>query len=276
MQLALAPDGNGGIYRALKVNGILDDMEKRGVEHVHVYGVDNCLVKVANPTFIGYCVLEGAVAGAKVVGKSSPSEKVGVIAIRDGKTQVVEYSEIDEQTAAEKDPATGELKYNAGNIANHYFHVGFLREVAEKHEPNIPYHVAKKKIPHVDASGAEVKPDTPNGIKLELFVFDVFSFASKFACLEVRREDEFAPLKNATGPDSPETSRQNLSALHRRYIEAAGGTVTGGMLLPQAGNMQLTPIADGLVEISPLVSYAGEGLEPLVKGKTFTTPLLLQ
>ncbi|XP_023022882.1 UDP-N-acetylhexosamine pyrophosphorylase-like protein 1 [Leptinotarsa decemlineata] len=251
--VSLAPDGNGGIYRALRDNGILKDMEHRGIKYVHVHSVDNILVKVADPVFIGYCVKKGADCGAKVVKKSGPSEAVGVVCQVDGSFQVVEYSEITEQTANLRDEE-GNLVFRAGNICNHFFSTKFLNEIANNYESKLKLHVAKKKIPYVDADGTKVKPTTSNGIKIEKFVFDVFQFTDNFVTWEVPRNSEFSALKNAdtADVDCPRTSRRDLLNLHKSYIENAGGKVS----------------CDG-VEISPLLSYAGEDIEDRVKGKVF-------
>ncbi|KAJ3056597.1 UDP-N-acetylglucosamine pyrophosphorylase [Rhizophlyctis rosea] len=243
---AVAPDGNGGIYAALDRQGVISDLERRGIPYVHAYCVDNCLVKVADPVFIGYCVGKNADCGAKSVPKAYAEEAVGVICYRNGKPGVVEYSEIDKELAAQKNE-NGDLVYNAGNIANHFYTTEFLRRV-KSFEHQLEYHIAHKKIPHVDLqSGEKIKPTATNGIKLELFIFDVIPFTERFAVLEVPRAEEFSPLKNATGSDSPETSRNDILAQGKRYVEAAGAKVA----------------ADVKVEVGPLASYGGEGLEEL-------------
>lgn len=258
-RVALAPDGNGGIYGALHKNRILDDMEKRGVRYVHVHSVDNILVKVADPTFIGYCVSKDADCGAKVVRKNSPTEAVGVVCKVDDHFQVVEYSEISEQTAHKTDPK-GKLLFNAGNICNHFFTIDFLHDIIKNHEKDLKLHVAKKKIPYVDENGVKIKPTTVNGIKIEKFVFDVFEFSTHFVTWEVPREFEFSALKNcdSAGKDCPATTKRDLLALHKKYIENAGGSVEGDE-----------------VEISPLISYAGEDLENIVRGKVFKSSMVL-
>lgn len=243
-KVAVAPDGNGGIYQALVLSGIVDDMRKRGIEHIHAYCVDNCLVKVADPTFIGFSAALDVDIATKVVRKRNATESVGLILSKNGKPDVVEYSEIDSATAEATDPKHPELlKFRAANIVNHYYSFRFLDSI-----PNwahkLPHHVARKKIPYADLeSGDTIKPEKPNGIKLEQFVFDVFPMLSldKFACLEVRREDEFSPLKNApgTGEDDPETSKRDIMGQGERWVKAAGAVVT----------------QDGGVEISPLMSY---------------------
>lgn len=262
-RVAVAPDGNGGLYAATrsplspedKSRSVLSDLADRKILYVHAYCVDNCLVRVADPVFLGYSIQKQADCAAKVVPKTHPTESVGVVACRGSKYSVVEYSEISKEQAERREPETGDLTFRAGNIANHFYTTAYLNQV-ESFEEELAFHIARKKIPHVDLeTGEQVKPAKPNGMKLEMFVFDVFPFTERFAVLEVARNEEFSPLKNApgTGSDDPETSRRDLIAQHRRFLERAGATVKEGVE----------------IEISPLVSYAGEGLES-IKGKTFT------
>src|ERR1700760_2217650 len=201
-QVAVTPDGNGGLYSALISSGAVADMKKRGVKHIHAYCVDNCLVRVADPTFIGFAASKNVDIATKVVRKRNAKEPVGMIIKKNGHPDVIEYSEISTELAEEKDPSNPELlKYRTANIVNHYYSYGFLESIPQWAH-RLPHHIARKKIPHVDLnSGESVKPEKPNGIKMEQFVFDCFAFLEmdKFACQEVRREDEFSPLKNARG-----------------------------------------------------------------------------
>ncbi|KAI9331389.1 udp-n-acteylglucosamine pyrophosphorylase [Obelidium mucronatum] len=226
--ISTAPDGNGGIYKALKVQGVLADLERR----------------VADPIFIGYCVSKNTGCGVKVVPKRAANEPVGVVCLRDNKFSVVEYCEIPQELSEQVD-ANGDLVYRAANIANHFYTTEFLNRIDEM-ENSMEFHVAKKKIKHIDLTTGElVVPTSNNGIKLELFIFDVFPYCEKLAVLETVRREEFSPLKNAPGSkeDNPETSRADILAQSKRFIEAQGGCVVGD------------------VELSPLVSYDGEGLE---------------
>ncbi|KAJ5096300.1 hypothetical protein NUU61_005656 [Penicillium alfredii] len=264
---AVAPDGNGGIYQALVTSGVREDMRRRGVQHIHAYCVDNSLVKVADPVFIGFAASKDVDIATKVVRKRNATESVGLILLKNGKPDVVEYSEIDKDTAEAKDPKQPDvLKYRAANIVNHYYSFRFLESI-ETWSHKLPHHVARKKIPCIDPStGDVVKPEKPNGVKLEQFVFDVFPMTplDKFASIEVRREDEFSPLKNArgTGEDDPDTSRRDIMNQGQRWIEKAGGVV----------------ITDGEafgVEVSPLISYGGENLE-FLKGREIKAPAILE
>ncbi|XP_050678754.1 UDP-N-acetylhexosamine pyrophosphorylase-like protein 1 [Leptidea sinapis] len=251
--LSSAPDGNGGLYRALKSQGILDDIKRRGVEHLHAHSVDNILIKVADPVFIGYCKSKNADCAAKVVQKSSPSEPVGVVCRVNGHYKVVEYSELTDEAAERKNP-DGRLTFSAGNICNHYFSADFLNKISD-FEKKLKLHLAKKKIPFVDSLGIKQKPTVPNGIKIEKFIFDVFEFAENFICLEVDRDVEFSALKNSdeAKKDCPSTAREDVLRLHRKYIRQAGGII--------ADDIEL--------EISPLLSYGGEDLKELVENEVF-------
>ncbi|XP_070614549.1 UDP-N-acetylhexosamine pyrophosphorylase-like protein 1 isoform X3 [Erythrolamprus reginae] len=230
-KIAMAPDGNGGLYRALGDHKILEDMKRRGVQFVHVYCVDNILVKMADPVFIGFCVSRGADCGAKVVEKASPAEPVGVVCRLDGAFRVVEYSEIVAETAEKRSP-DGRLAYWAGNICNHFFSLDFLREVVEN-----------------------------------------------FVALEVPREEEFSPLKNAAtaARDTPATARRSLLSQHYRWALQAGGRfVTGaGEPIPEKESFSQDEEPPAVCEISPLVSYFGEGLEKYMQGKNLQSPFLL-
>lgn len=243
----MAPDGNGGIYQALVTSGVREDMRARGVEHIHAYCVDNCLVRVADPVFIGFASSLNVDIATKVVRKRNATESVGLILQKNGKPDVVEYSEIDKETAEARDPKHPDvLKFRAANIVNHYYSFRFL-ETIENWSHKLPHHVARKKIPCVDPqTGEALKPEKPNGIKLEQFVFDVFPMTplDKFASIEVRREDEFSPLKNArgTGLDDADTSKRDVMQQGQRWVEQAGGVVV------TEGD------ATG-IEVSPLISY---------------------
>ena len=266
---AVAPDGNGGLYQALIGSGVVSDMEKRGIEHIHAYCVDNCLVRVADPTFIGFSAEKDVDIATKVVRKRNAKESVGLILQKNGKPDVVEYSEIDFATAGAKDMKDSSLlKFRAANIVNHYYSFRFLESIPDWAH-RLPHHVAKKKIPCVNLSskeGTQIKPEKPNGVKLEQFVFDCFPFLpmDKFACMEVKREDEFSPLKNAkgTGEDDPDTSRKDILSQGARFVKEAGGTV-------------ISESEETGVEVSPLISYGGEGLE-FLKGREIKTPAVIE
>jgi len=265
-RVAVAPDGNGGLYQALISAGVVQDLEKRGVKHIHAYCVDNCLVRVADPLFIGFSAAKKVDIATKVVRKRNAKESVGLILQKNGKPDVVEYSEIDAETAEAKDAKDSSLlKFRAANIVNHYYSYSFLESIPQWSH-RLPHHIAKKKIPYVDEKGEAVKPEKPNGIKLEQFVFDCFPFLSmdKFACMEVKREDEFSPLKNArgTGEDDPDTSKRDILLQGKRFLEAAGATVTA------EGD-------DSGVEVSPLISYGGEGLD-FLKGREIKAPAVIE
>ncbi|PVU90738.1 hypothetical protein BB561_004740 [Smittium simulii] len=260
--LALSPDGNGGIYKGLLTSKVYTELKTRNIQYFHVYSVDNILVRVADPWLIGYSALKNAEFGALALAKQSWDEKVGVICRSNGNYKVVEYSEIPEDLAKQTRP-DGSLYYNAANICNHFFTMDFL-ERSKTFDSKLPFHIAIKKIKNFDYDKNElISPDEPNGIKLERFIFDVLQFCTKISILDVCRLKVFSPLKNApgTGADCPETSRADLVALHVKFAEDAGATIEGD--------------ARSNFEISHSISYFGEGLESL-KGRLFLEKTVLQ
>jgi UDP-N-acetylglucosamine/UDP-N-acetylgalactosamine diphosphorylase len=219
-RVALSPDGHGGLLSALRTSGALDEMAHEGVETMFTFQVDNPLVRVCRPELLGHHRLAGADMTSVVVRKLGPEEKMGVIARVDGKTAVVEYSDLPEELAQARDE-DGELVYWAGSIAVHCIEVAFAAALTEG-GLRLPYHRAVKRVSHLDAGGQPVNPDEPNAIKFETFLFDALPAASRTVTVEAAREDEFSPIKNAEGPDSPATARRDLNDLYARWLEAAG------------------------------------------------------
>ncbi|HYH03253.1 MAG TPA: UTP--glucose-1-phosphate uridylyltransferase, partial [Bacillota bacterium] len=179
----------------------------------------------------------------KVVAKNTPEESVGVLCYRNQRPAIVEYTEFPPELTGQQD-ANGALLFGNANIVTHLFRRDFLTENAGS---SLPYHVAHKKIATIDQNGQPVKPDQPNAYKFELFMFDIFPLLSDMAALQVKREEEFAPVKNKDGNDSPETARKLLFNLHQNWLRAAGVT-------PEL-------FQNRIIEISPLLSFAGEGLD---------------
>ncbi len=201
-----ASDGHGGVFAALNVSGAVDDMISRGVKWVFVGGVDNPLLKMVDPLFIGLCEEKGYRLASKTIIKRSPDEKVGVFCKRQGKPYVVEYTEISEDMANLRDEK-GRLVFGQSHILCNMFNVEFLKSF--ENTP-LPYHVAHKKTSYVDCEGKVCIPEAPNAYKFESFIFDAFSKADDILLLETKREEEFAPVKNSEGQDSPESALELL------------------------------------------------------------------
>lgn len=214
----LGPDGHGGMLAALDRSGALADMERRGVASVFYFQVDNPMVEVADPAFVGWHVSQGADVSIKVCAKRDPQEGLGVVVERGGRTEIVEYTEFTDEQKNERLP-DGELRWKYGSVAIHVFSRAFLgREAAA----GLPLHVAHKKVPHVDAHGKTVKPAAPNAYKFEKFIFDCLADAKTVCNVAFDREEEFSPVKNAEGSDSPATCRADLSRKWARWLRAAG------------------------------------------------------
>ena len=203
-RLATSPNGNGGWFSSLAKAGLLEDLHKRGVEWINIFGVDNPLQKMCDPVFLGATILSGCQSGSKVVRKNDPHEKMGVICKENGHPSVIEYYEMTEEMAEERN-SDGSLTYGMGVILNYLFKVSKLEEIMEDH---LPVHVVEKKIPYMTEDGTIVKPETPNGYKFETLVVDMIRLMNDSVPYEVVREKEFAPIKNLHGVDSLDSSRE--------------------------------------------------------------------
>jgi len=222
--LFMNPDGHGGTFNALQKNGCLDIMKKRGVEEIFYLQVDNPLVALCDPLFIGLHYVKGAQMSSKVVRKRDAEEKVGVIARVGGKTCVVEYSDMsDKMRYATNDK--GEMLYWAGSIAIHLLRRDFV-EALTQGSHKLPYHKAYKKIPSIDSEG---KPVEIEGIKFETFLFDALSMTKRSITMEVKRDVEFAPVKNKIGEDSLESCVNMQNELFKSWLEHAGVEVKPGI-----------------------------------------------
>ena len=221
----MSPDGHGGLIAALKKSGALDDMKKRGIKSVFFFQVDNPLVEIADPAFIGYHVLNKSEYSLKLCAKRDPKEKVGV-PMQFGKTfRMVEYTEMTDEQCNRKGK-DGQLYFLYGSPAIHVFDRAFLQREAGK---AMPLHLAFKKIPFVDAKGQVVKPDAPNGYKFEKFIFDILPNAKAAAFLAFDQKDEFSPVKNAEGGDSPATCKADMQAKWKKWLAEAGVEVKGDL-----------------------------------------------
>jgi UDP-N-acetylglucosamine/UDP-N-acetylgalactosamine diphosphorylase len=215
------PNGHGGSLTALLSSGSLDDMERRGIDTVFYYQVDNPLIQIADPAYLGFHLEAEAEMSCKVVRKRDAMEKVGVVARADGKVGVIEYTEIDDEHRFATDD-DGELVFWAGSVAIHVFSTAFIRRVAESADELLPYHASAKRIPTIDDDGQPALPAEPNGHKLERFVFDALAAARSVCVVEADRKLEYSPIKNAEGADSPTSARRDLIAVYRSWLEAAG------------------------------------------------------
>ncbi len=224
--LALSPDGHGGLFSALRRSGALDEMAAAGITTIFSFQVDNPKVRVCRPEFLGYHRQASAEFSNTAVRKEAPGEKMGVVVEIEGTTSMVEYSDLPDELANQRND-DGSLTYWAGSIAVHCIEVGLALRLTEG-GLKLPYHRANKKVAHLDAAGELVTPTEPNAIKFETFLFDGLPLASGSITIEAARDDEFCPIKNADGDSSPESARQLLNEMYSRWFAAAGVDVPVG------------------------------------------------
>jgi len=242
-RVAMSPDGHGGTLRALATTGVLHDMARRGIEAISYFQVDNPLIRPVDPVFLGVHRKTGSQLSSITVTKADDLEKVGNFARVGGRTCVIEYSDLPEELARARN-ADGSRRLNYGSIAIHVFARSFVEQLTENiHAMKLPWHRALKKVPYVNLeSGERMEPAGPNAVKLEMFVFDALPLADRTLILEARRAEVFSPVKNATGVDSAESARRDLTA------RAAGWLRSCGVKVPLRPDGQV----DATLEISPL------------------------
>lgn len=224
-EIALSPDGHGGIVTALQKSGCLADAQRRGIKLFHYAQIDNPLAELCDPLLIGYHLLAHSQLTTQVVRKRFAKEKVGNVVSIDGKVQIIEYSDLPD-AIAEQMTADASLRLWAGNIAIHVFDLAFLDSVSRTAD-GLPFHRASKKVAHVDEHGQVVTPSEPNATKFERFVFDLLPLAERALVVEADAARVFAPVKNADGAevDTPDLAKAAIVRLHREWLEAAGARV---------------------------------------------------
>lgn len=234
--LFLSPDGHGGTVAALEKTGAMTHMNRRGIKQLFYLQVDNPLVPICDPELIGYHLLAQSELTSLAVAKQTPHDKLGNFAMIDGRLNVIEYSDIPDDVAERRDDE-GRLVFWAGSVAIHVFETSFL-ERALRLKDSLPFHIAQKKAEYVDDAGNLVKPQEPNSLKFERFIFDLLPHAERPVVIEYAEEESFAPLKNAPGApkDTPEYVQRFMLDQHRRWLQAAGAKVSAGV------DVELSPL----------------------------------
>ncbi len=231
-QLALSPDGHGGTLRALAASGCLADMRRRQLRQLFYCQVDNPLVEMCDPRFLGYHLAFHSELSTQVVAKRAPRDTVGNVVSIDDRLRIIEYSDLNplpDEIVARRS-ADGSPVFWAGNTAAHVFDVAFLERQAGRGNA-LPFHVANKAVAYVDPSGRKIEPTSPNAIKFERFIFDLLPDAGHAIVVEVDEAQTFAPVKNSPGDtrDTPESVQAQMIALHSGWLRAAGCEVAPGV-----------------------------------------------
>ena len=262
--LATSPDGHGGSLKALYKSGAAGDMKNRGIEYISYFQVDNPLINIFDPLFIGLHAMDKAEMSSKAVVKTGPLEKVGNFCLVDGKIKVLEYSDFSSDELLKKKNSDGSLVFSLGSIAIHMISRSFVEQLNVKGFA-LPYHKAVKKISYIDLqTGLAVKPRKPDGIKLEMFVFDALSFAKQSIIFETLRSEEFAPVKEKEeeGPDNPATAKRMTIARAVLWLQQAGikvpvkldGSIDCKIEIAPSFALCKVDIAEKKREISPIKS----------------------
>jgi len=260
-EIALSPDGHGGLIAALQNAGLLDRMKSSGIEHVFYHQVDNPTVIIADPVLIGFHTQEKSQLTTNVVCKTSPAERMGVLVDVNGRTEIIEYSELTPEQSARTDES-GQWIFWAGNTAIHVFDRAFL-DLLTQEGGQLPLHFARKNVPYVSSDGQTISPEdasSPNAIKMERFIFDALPMAKSTLIVEGNRAREFNPVKNKSGADSADTARAALVRIGREWLAEAGHVVPDNMAVEISPLQALTAadlrkkIESGEIQVSDLIS----------------------
>lgn len=214
-EIRYASDGNGGVFQALKEDRMIEDMQAHNIQWVYVCGVDNIMANMVDDVLLGLAIKNKMPSASKSVKKAYPEEKVGIFCKKNGKPAIIEYIDMNEKMIYARDDEN-ELLFGESNIVGHLFNIESVKELANYH---FKYHCAKKKNPYIDENENEVIPNEPNSYKFEAFIFDGFEYLDDMIILRVNREDEFAPIKNATGNDSPQTAEKIYLQKYKQNIK---------------------------------------------------------
>ena len=257
-----SPSGHGGTFLALKDSGALSWLKGLGVEEIFYFQVDNVLLKLLDPVFIGYHILSRSEMSSKCVMKKHPKEKVGVFVSEKGRKAVIEYTELSTLDGLKQ--GINPESFRAGNIAIHVINLGFARRIV-RGGFKLPLHRAYKRVPHIGPGGERIVPELPNGYKIETFIFDALRYASRSVVMEVVREDEFSPLKNRSGDASPKTVERDQVEFFARWLEDAGIEVPKDSRGRPKYRIEISPLFASLKE--DFLKKAPQGLT--VKGDTY-------
>ncbi|EGR31232.1 udp-n-acetylglucosamine pyrophosphorylase, putative [Ichthyophthirius multifiliis] len=254
-QIYLSPNGNGGVYEALENKKILKQLNEQKIKYVHIVGIDNILVKLGDPTQLGYLIQNNYEIVSKFVKKAYPEECVGVHVLKNQKPFIIEYSDMTQQQIYEKN-LSGQYKFNQGFICNFICQVSFLNRIIQDSQQTnqlMVYHQAIKQVSYYDVFKKEiVYPNEKNAYKFELFIFDAFQLSNSFGLIEVNREQEFAPIKNNdnnSNIDTPLTALELVSKLHRQWLIQAGYVI------------DFQASTQNVFEVDQTISYQGENIK---------------
>lgn len=203
-KVKMASNGNGSIFESMKVHGILEDMKKKGIEWVYIGSIDNVLLKMVDILLMGIAIEQGSKIATRSIFKCCPEERIGTLCKQNGKIKVIEYTEFPKKMITKVDE-NGELLYGESHVMCNLFHIDALELISNQ---KLPYHKAFKKYTYLNEKGEKIVPEGPNAYKFEYFIFDSFEYFNQISILRGKREEDFAPVKNAEGVDSPQTARE--------------------------------------------------------------------
>ena len=209
-----ASDGNGSIFKSMYIKGVLEDMKTKGIEWVYIGSIDNVLLKMVDTLLMGVAIKEGSEIATRSIFKNCPTERIGSLCIQDGKVKVIEYSELPQDMIEAKDE-DGEILFGESHVMCNLFSIKALEKISLQ---NLQYHKAHKKYSYLDENGKLVEPEEPNAYKFEYFIFDSFEFFNQISIVRGKREEDFAPVKNKEGVDSPRTAKELYEKFYAKQV----------------------------------------------------------